>query len=81
MSGMPCSSTGYFLPHLVQIKTRFGSSSVRSDKSIVQTRIEASSGSRRAMSRPHDLTDPLDQLGDCRLIGPFDVEPQHRLGV
>lgn len=81
MSGMPCSSTGYFLPHFEQIKTRLGSSSVRSDRSTVQTRIEASSGSRRAMSRPHDLADPLDQVSHSGLIGPFDVESQHRLGV
>jgi hypothetical protein len=74
MSGMPCSSTGYFLPHFVQIKTRLGSSSSRSDRSTVQTRIEARSGSRRAMSRLHDLADLLDQVGDRGLIGPFDVE-------
>jgi len=81
MSGMPCSSTGYFLAHFEQIKTRLGSSSIRFERSTVQTRIEARSGSRRAMSRPHYLTDPLDEVRNGGLIGPFDVEPQHGLCV
>ena len=81
MSGMPSSSTGYFLAHFVQIKTRLGSSSFRSEWSTVQTRIEASSRSRSAMSGSHYLTNLLDQVRDGFLIGPFDVEPQHRLCV